>query len=484
MRLTISLICSIIIAFNSFAVDFYDNGFAFSIISETEKLCSIEANEQQPYSGAIVIPSYVDYEGVSYQVYQINSYAFADCSGITSLTIPSTLMSVKNDAFSGKEYSYSCCSSLERLIIEDSDSPLSLGYRSIGGSGASRALFYGSPIKYIYLGRNLQTYINGNSGYYGPFSGLPLHEVYISDFVTELPNYIFSYCDDYTEDNIPQKSIQSIRFSPYLTKIPSSAFNQSLNMSILEIPENVEIIASNAFYGNSSLKEVHLGSKINKLETYAFSACSNLSVVYCHTITPPNASGAAYSYDIANARLRVPSESVEAYKKDPWWKNFGEILPLSVNDPLPITPLRYTILFPESGAISQNVKDGQVLSFQISPNEGWLLHSLTENGVEVSDKVDENGMFTTEPIHQNTELSAVFKNGTNSAISTINEDPQIRVSLEGSTLHIQGDYNLARLYKIDGTLVSEIIYPQYCVESQGVYILKVDNSVFKFAIGQ
>ena len=52
------------------------------------------------YSGNVVIPSSVTYSGNTYAVTSIGNYAFSDCSGLTSITIPNSVTSIGNWAFS------------------------------------------------------------------------------------------------------------------------------------------------------------------------------------------------------------------------------------------------------------------------------------------------------------------------------------------------------------------------------------------------
>ena len=51
------------------------------------------------YSGTVVIPEYVDYEGSTYRVTSIGDGAFNDCSGLTSITIPNSVTSIDDYAF-------------------------------------------------------------------------------------------------------------------------------------------------------------------------------------------------------------------------------------------------------------------------------------------------------------------------------------------------------------------------------------------------
>lgn len=56
-------------------------------------------NTPQCYSGKVVIPETVTYEGRNYTVTQIIPYAFYSCPGLTSVIIPNTVTSIGNNAF-------------------------------------------------------------------------------------------------------------------------------------------------------------------------------------------------------------------------------------------------------------------------------------------------------------------------------------------------------------------------------------------------
>ena len=51
------------------------------------------------YTGNVVIPETVAYEGVEYRVTSIGPSAFSSCSGLTSISIPNSVTSIGGSAF-------------------------------------------------------------------------------------------------------------------------------------------------------------------------------------------------------------------------------------------------------------------------------------------------------------------------------------------------------------------------------------------------
>lgn len=181
-----------------------------------------------------------------------------------------------------------------------------------------------------------------------------------------------------------------------------------------------------------------------------------------------------------NARLRVPAESLEKYKTSSTWKEFGEIL--SFDNNVHFYPAKYKVSFfiPENGSFSQSAQEGTNLSFNIQPNDGWELHSLTING---SDKtVSVSGDFETGPIYSDIEILAVFQCTSTSIDTTERCSSDIRVAISGHNVNIQGKYNQMELYDISGDCILSGHQDSIAIEQPGLYILQIDGKPYKFII--
>ncbi|MDE7079606.1 MAG: leucine-rich repeat domain-containing protein, partial [Clostridia bacterium] len=126
-------------------------------------------------SGAKVIPSQITYKGTAYRVTSIDSYAFYDCSSLTSIKIPRGVTSIGNSAFDG-------CSSLTSIEIPSS-------VTSIG-----EYAFYGcSNLTNIEIPSGVTSI--GKYAFYGCSN---LTNIEIPSSVTSIGSFAFSYCSSLT----------------------------------------------------------------------------------------------------------------------------------------------------------------------------------------------------------------------------------------------------------------------------------------------
>ena len=80
-----------------------------------------ESASYNSYSGAVVIPESVTYNGKTYSVTSIGDCAFRNCNSLISVTIPESVTSIGEGAFSG-------CSGMTSITIPESVT--SIGYRA------------------------------------------------------------------------------------------------------------------------------------------------------------------------------------------------------------------------------------------------------------------------------------------------------------------------------------------------------------------
>ena len=287
---------------HDFEVDgiFYDK-INSSTVEVTYKGYSYDSYSNE-YSGDIVIPSSVNYNGTTYSVTSIRNYAFLECTSLTSIEIPnsvtwigfrafsgcSSLTSIKipnsvtyieNDAFSG-------CDSLTSVVIGNS-------VTSIGDSAFSDCDSLTSIV--VDAGNSKYDSRNGCNAIIETASNTLIagcQNTIIPNNVTSIGDYAFDECTSLTSIEIPNSvtsiggrafyhcsSLTSIEIPNSVTSIGNHAFLECTSLTSIEIPNSVTSIGNYAFYGCSSLTSIEIPNSVTYIGNYAFYGCSKLTSI-------------------------------------------------------------------------------------------------------------------------------------------------------------------------------------------------------------
>jgi uncharacterized repeat protein (TIGR02543 family) len=226
---------------------FTQGDFTYTVTDEDAKTVSIAKAEAATLTGALVIPTSVTESGETYAVTSIADYAFQGQS-ITSVTIPSSIMSIDSWAFRD-------CFSLTNISIEDSENPLSMvaGYWS--PFSANNAYTYITE-RSVYIGRNLT--LSETSSVFDAITS-----VEFGPNVTTINSYLFSQA----------AKLSSVTIGNGVTTIGDYAFQEagtSVEEMVVTMGNGVTSIGVQAFYYCSHLKAVTLPSSLTEIKAYAF----------------------------------------------------------------------------------------------------------------------------------------------------------------------------------------------------------------------
>ncbi|MBR6339739.1 MAG: leucine-rich repeat domain-containing protein, partial [Alloprevotella sp.] len=132
-RLLTTLI-AVFLALSAWANGTEINGICYELDTNTMTASVTYLDYPDTYAGDITIPASVTYDGTTYSVTSIGRWAFANCSGLTSITIPNSVTSIGEAAFiycegltsitipasvtSIGESAFSYCTSLTSIKVE------------------------------------------------------------------------------------------------------------------------------------------------------------------------------------------------------------------------------------------------------------------------------------------------------------------------------------------------------------------------------
>ena len=346
------------------------DGFRYMLDSET-KTATLLPKREGKYSGDIIIPEKVKgNDGVEYVVTSFDKDCFKGCSGLTSITILSSVTSLGDYCFKGcdgltsitipssvtslGQHCFESCSGLTSITIPSSVTSLgdycfygcsgltsitipssvtSLGYECFYGCSGLTSITIPSSVTSLgyecFSGCSGLTSITipssvtslGQLCFYG-CSGLT--SITIPSSVTSLGYECFYGCSGLTSITIPSsvtslgercfygcRGLTSITIPSSVTSLGELCFYGCRGLTSITIPSSVTSLGGSCFSGCSGLTSITIPSSVTSLGDYCFEGCSGLETIYFKGKVPKYTS---LSYISITTIIKVPTEYLQNYK--------------------------------------------------------------------------------------------------------------------------------------------------------------------------
>ena len=267
--------------------------------------CRIKLAAVDEISGAVDIPASVPDNGVTLSVVEIAEEAFYQCTGLTGVTIPNSVTSIKGSAFASTglttitipggvttigTFVFDQCDKLKRIEVAAE----STAFTSVDG-----VLFSADKRTLVYCP-------NGRSGTYA-----------VPDGVTTIGATAFAHC----------ALLEGVSLPAGVTQIEASAFQDCKHLKAFTLPQGVEEIGDYAFGMCQKLTEILIPHSVTELGVRAFAGCMGLSKVFLEFNKDCWVKNGAFANIASSPRLYVRDGEERALKGNgnSWWTQFTVI---------------------------------------------------------------------------------------------------------------------------------------------------------------
>lgn len=301
---------------------------------------SVSESDLAAVTGELTIPSSYTDGTNSYDVTAIAEDAFANCTNLTAVSIPSTITSIGSEAFSGcaglssitipsgvteiNASTFAGCSSLASVSLPtnisaignnafDGCSSLSSITLPTGLTSIAKGAFKGTGLTTIEIPYSVKSV--GESSFEG-CSGLK--SVTLPTDLAMIAKNTFLNCTSMTTVNIPVA----------VTKIEEGAFKNCDKLVAVTLPSGLVELGMSVFE-NSGLQSITLPPEVTAIAQKAFYSCRNLvsATLYAPQLT--TYADNAFDDNAANRKISVLSDYVDTYKSN-WSKYTNDIVPISL----------------------------------------------------------------------------------------------------------------------------------------------------------
>ena len=350
------------------------SGLWYEVNNDKTAATLIATQDDNTYTGDIIIPSAIVYQGIDIPVTALGYGPFKNCSGLKSINIPTSIKSIGKDAFSG-------CTGLYTVEYYSLDHLYDITYGNENANPLSftrMLLIDGNQVNQIAIDRDVPDYafcqatwlkgvtFNHNVTSIGvrAFYGCTaLSEITFPQALTQIKKLAFRGCK-FTSITLPDdcqlgtdvfqdcKQLTSVVLPANKAIVPNNTFDGCTALTDVVLPAGVttigqyafqncnklttlptsnvlESIEDGAFKGCTGFTSITLPASMRYIWNNAFANCTNLTDVYCLAPTPPIATDDAFGTLAPSLALHIAEnatdEQLSSYQTTAPWSTFGSI---------------------------------------------------------------------------------------------------------------------------------------------------------------
>lgn len=503
------------------------DGFKYLLDSDTKTATLLPNTEK--YAGDVVIPESVKAkDGNDYKITAFGDDCFSFCSGLTSITIPSSVTSLGEECFA-------VCSGLTSITIPSSVTSLGdrclvrcEGLTSVTIPSSVTTLGEGCfaecysltsiniPSSVTAIGDNCFAYCQSLISVTIPSSVTSLGEkcfdscfglssVIIPSSVTSLGKKCFGSCYGLTSVIIPSSitslgercfqlcsNLTSITIPSSVTSLGDYCFLDCYGLTSITIPSSVTSLGEGCFSGCSGLTSITIPSSVTSFGKYCFNECTNLESIYFKGKNPNRISDA---YISKTCIIYIPAEYLQDYK-DALGADYKYIYTWNPNgsgdEDKPVTSCATPSVFFGAGKLKFSCETAEAKYHYTISDKDMATDALSEDGNVTLSAAYDISVYATADGYKTSEKAKATLYWVNANLENATNINQARTrgvvaSAHDGIVSISGLDNgeVVKFYAADGKLIgstSAVDGTASCAVSETMVIAKFGDNAIKVAV--